>query len=64
MYCTFQNRCPPTTSRRRSTDIWRGKKVDKKLPATTEQTILLALMSTSSIPMMDIFPSLAKFLTL
>ncbi len=45
--------------------IFGGKKVDKKLPATTEQTIvLLTLMSTLSIPMMDIFPLLAKFLTL
>jgi hypothetical protein len=36
----------------------------KKLPATTEQTILLALMSTSSIPTMKIFPSLEKYPTL
>jgi hypothetical protein len=40
------------------------KLVDKKIPATTEQTILLALMSTSSIPMMEIFPSLEKYPTL
>jgi hypothetical protein len=53
-----------TTSWRRSTDIWREKQVDKKLPATTEQTILLALMSTSSVLTMKISPSLDKYPTL